>query len=88
VTAASAESLNRSSARSTSKNEANLTGNGTLTKREAEMLDHSEILIRVAQVQRSITDRINARDIEGARALADELLWQARQLQMVLRDDK
>ncbi len=52
------------------------------------MLDHSEILIRVAQVQRSITDRINARDIEGARALADELLWQARQLQMVLRDEK
>jgi hypothetical protein len=65
-----------------------LTGNGTLTKREAEMPDYSEILIRVAQVERLITDRMNASDLEGARAWAAELLWQARQLQMVLRDDK
>ena len=52
------------------------------------MPDHSEILIRIAQVQRSITDRLNARDIEGARALADELLFQARALQLVLRGDE
>lgn len=51
------------------------------------MPDYSEILIRVAQVQRSLTDRLNASDLEGARALADELLWQARQLQLVLRDE-
>ena len=52
------------------------------------MLVYSEILIRVAQVHRSLTDRLNENDREGARALADELLWQARQLQLVLRDDK
>lgn len=69
------------------KSAAKLTGSEISTKREAEMLDYSEILIRVAQVQRSITDRLNAHDIEGARALADELLWQARQLQLVLRDE-
>lgn len=51
------------------------------------MLDYSEILIRVAQVQRSLTDSLNANDVERARGLADELLWQARQLQLVLRDE-
>ena len=50
------------------------------------MPDYSEILIRVAQVQRSITDRLNANDVDGARALADELLYQARALQLVLKE--
>jgi hypothetical protein len=61
--------------------------NETLTKKEAEMLDYSEILIRVSQVQRSLTDSLNDKDTERARGLADELLWQARQLQLVLRDE-
>lgn len=51
------------------------------------MIDYSEILIRVAQVQRSLTDSLNDKDAERARGLADELLWQARQLQLVLRDE-
>lgn len=32
------------------------------------MPDYSEILIRVAQVQRSLTDALNANDVERARA--------------------
>jgi len=52
------------------------------------MPDYSEILIRIAQVQRSLTDSLNNKDTERARGLSGELLWQARQLQLVLRDDK
>ena len=51
------------------------------------MPDYSEILIRVAQVQRSLTDALNANDFERARALADELLYQARALQLVLKEE-
>jgi hypothetical protein len=51
------------------------------------MLDYSEILICVAQVQRALTDALNARDIEHARGLADELLYQARALQLVLKEE-
>lgn len=62
------------------------TANEPLTKREAEMPDYSEILIRVAQVQRSLTDSLNDKDVERARGLADELLYQARALQLLLKD--
>lgn len=50
------------------------------------MPDYSEILIRVAQVQRALTDALNANDFEHARGLADELLFQARALQLVLKE--
>lgn len=52
------------------------------------MHDYSEILIRVAQVQRSLTDSLNARDVEHARGLADELLYQARALQLLLKEQQ
>lgn len=65
-----------------------MTVNEPLTKREAEMPDYSEILIRVAQLQRSLTDCLNEKNAERARGLADELLFQARSLQLVLREEE
>ena len=59
---------------------------GSENRGRKNLPDYSEILIRVAQVQRSITDRLNANDVDGARALADELLFQARALQLVLKE--
>jgi hypothetical protein len=50
------------------------------------MPDYSEILIAVAKTNRQLTDHLNARDIVTARWLADELMFQARQLQLLLRE--
>ena len=45
-------------------------------------------LLQKAEAERTATTQQHAFARAIERALADELLWQARQLQMVLHDDK
>ena len=48
--------------------------------------DYSEVLLRVQHLVRSLNDAFNDKDHSRAAGLSDELLVQARVLQLVIKD--